>query len=279
MTKEILVLGATGKTGRRLLPLLRDRGAAVRAASRSGGAGTVAFDWALETSWKPALEGVAAIYLVGPDLVEDPSDATAAFLDVAYRSGVRTVVALSSLGVTFPNEPIHSGRRKAEEALRQSRMNWTILRPSGFSQNFSEGFFAPGIGSGQVRAATGTGRVAFVDASDIASVAAVALTAPGHAGQAYALTGPRALSFDEATSLVAGALGRPVAFSPLGETEFRGMMLGFGLPGAYADVVVRDQVAIRDGFAADVSHDVEAVTGRPATDFSVFVDREISPQR
>jgi len=268
--QTILVTGATGKTGRRLLPMLDSTGARTKSASRVEGPNHVLFDWARPETWQDAINGVDAIYLVGPDLIEDPSEQVAAFLDIARQSGVTKVVGLSSLGVTFPDEPLLSGRRKVEAAIKDCGLEWTILRPSGFYQNFSEGFFAPGIAAGHVRTATGSGKAAFIDATDIAAVAAAALTQPGHNRQIYALTGPEPLSIEDCLAILEPEMDRKISYSALTEDEFRSMMIGFGLPADFADVVVRDQLAIRDGFAMEVTNLVETVTGLPPTGFAQF---------
>ena len=270
MIREILVLGATGKTGRRLLPLLDSRGVRAKPTSRTERRGYVPFDWARPQTWLPAVAGVEAIYLVPPDLVEDPSADIAAFLDVAHGAGARRIVVLSSLGLTFPGEPPASGRRKVEAAIMRPDFEWTVIRPSGFHQNFSEGFLAPGVHAGLVRTATGAGKAALVDAHDIAAVTAMALSGEGHDNQVYAVTGPEALSFGEAVQIIAGATGRPIGHGALSEGEFRALLLGFGLPADYADVVVRDQIAIGDGFGAEVTEVVARVTGRRPIDFRQF---------
>ncbi|MET3900245.1 uncharacterized protein YbjT (DUF2867 family) [Devosia sp. UYZn731] len=271
MSKTILVLGATGKIGRRLLPILKQQHAAeVRAASRSASAGYIPFDWHNPQSWTSAVTGTDAVFLIGPEMVEDPSDQIGALLDLASKHGVTNVVAVSSLGVTFPNEPANSGRLKVEAGIKASGLTWTILRPGGFHQNFSEGFFAPGIQAGMVQTATGSGKAAFIDAGDIAAVAAIALSGTGHEGQIYALTGPQALSFPEAVEIVGAAMGRKLAYSALPEDAFRAMMIGFGLPAGFADVVVRDQIAIRDGYAADTTATVAEITGKPAVSFAEY---------
>lgn len=228
------------------------------------------FDWAKPETWLEAVSGADAIYLVCPDLVEDPSTQVAAFLDLARQSGVTKVVGLSSLGVAFPDEPSLSGRRRVETVIKGSGLEWTILRPSGFHQNFTEGFFAPGIAAGHVQTATGSGKAAFIDATDIAAVAAVALTQPGHARQIYALTGPGPLSIEDCLAILRPALGRAISYARLTGDEFRSMMIGFGLPADFADVVVRDQLAIRDGFAMEVTNVVETVTGRRPIKFARF---------
>jgi len=270
-TSPILVTGATGKTGRRLLGHLARRGQAARAASRRSDGGNVMFDWHDPATFAPALDGARAVYLVAPEFVEDPSEVVAAFLAQARRSGVESVVALSSMGVGFPHEPQDSGRRNVERAVSESGLQWTILRPTGFAQNFSEGFLLPAIlQAGAVATATGAGAVAFVDADDIAAVAACALTEPGHAHATHAITGPRALSFGEAADAIAQASGRAVVHHALPREGMAQLLQQAGMPAEYADMILRDQDAIRAGYGADVTDTVARVTGRPARSFEHF---------
>lgn len=267
----ILVTGATGKTGRRLLNHLARRGQVARRASRRGDGGNVVFDWHNPATFAPALDGARAVYLVPPAFVEDPSDVVAAFLGQARRSGVESVVALSSMGVDFPHEPQDSGRRNVERAVRESGLQWTILRPTGFAQNFSEGFLLPAIlQAGAVATATGTGAVAFVDADDIAGVAACALTEPGHVHATHVITGPRALSFGEAADAIAQASGRAVVHHALPREGMGQLLQQAGMPADYLEMILRDQDAIREGYGADLTDTVARVTGRPARDFDDF---------
>jgi uncharacterized protein YbjT (DUF2867 family) len=274
----ILMLGATGKTGRRLTPLLAAVGHEIRRASR-GPAADVRFDWADPACFGPAVEGVDGIYLVGPDFVEDPSEQVAQLLDRASSAGVAQVVALSSLGLTFPGEPGDSGRRRTEDAITASGLRWTLLRPGGFMQNFSEGFLLPGVLEGTVRTATGDGSTALVDAADIAAVAARALASDHHVGRAFTLTGPEALTFDQAAAAISRASGRPVAHQPIDDEEFTAMLAGVGAPEEYVAMLLRDQVAIRAGHAAELSDDVDQVTGRPPVSFSAYAAATVETWR
>ncbi len=122
-TDTILVLGATGKTGRRLLPLLSARGAKVRAASRKpgDGHGRTLFDWHQPDTYDPALAGVDSIYLVPPDLIEDATPIVAPFLDRAAHAGVKRIVLLSSMGVEFPNEGPGSARDSWKRSSKPRR--------------------------------------------------------------------------------------------------------------------------------------------------------------
>ncbi|SFS20014.1 Uncharacterized conserved protein YbjT, contains NAD(P)-binding and DUF2867 domains [Dyella sp. OK004] len=271
MTTTALVLGATGKSGRRLVPLLQARGVTVRAASRQASPHHTLFHWDQPETHQAALDGVDAVYLIGPDFVEDPSNVIAPFLDRAKQLGVKRVVAISSLGVDFPHEPADSGRRKVEQLVMASGMEWTLLRPGGFSQNFSESFFLPGIlHADAVATATGDGAVAFVDAGDIAAVAAVALTERGHAPAIYDITGPQSLTFAQAAAIISKAAGREISHRKISSNEFATILQGGGVPADYAAVVVRDQEAIRDGAGAVVTDIVERVTGRPPMSFETY---------
>jgi uncharacterized protein YbjT (DUF2867 family) len=274
MIKTVLVIGATGKTGRRLVPLLADHGVSVRAASRQPGAGRTPFEWQRSETHAPALAGANAVYLVAPDMMEDPTPLTGPFLERARQAGIERIVALSSLGVEFPAEPEASGRLRLERQVMASGMAWTILRASGFHQNFSEGFLLPPIvEADMVATATGDGKAAFVDAGDIAAVAAAALTEDGHDGAVYAVTGAEALSFAEAAAIIGRVAGRTIAHRAVGSADFLAMLRGAGLPEEYAAMLVRDQEAIRDGYGARTTDTVAELTGQPATSFEDFAVR------
>jgi uncharacterized protein YbjT (DUF2867 family) len=274
MTLTVLVIGATGKTGRRLVPLLADRGVSVRAASRQPGAGRTLFDWQRSETHAPALDGANAVYLIAPEMMEDPTALTGPFLDRVRQAGVERIVALSSLGVESPVEPAASGRLRLERQVMGSGIAWTILRASGFHQNFSEGFLLPPIvQADMVATATGDGKAAFVDAGDIAAVAAAALTEDGHEGAVYAVTGPQALSFTEATAIIGSVVGRTIAHRAVGSAEFLEMLRGAGVPADYAMMLVRDQEGIREGRGAFIADTVAELTGRPATSFEDYATR------
>ena len=260
MTKdEILVLGATGTTGRRLTAQLRAAGARVRAASRKG---EVRFDWADPKTWEPAVAGVSRMYLMAPhELPVDP-----AFVRCAVERGVRHLVLLSSRAI----EPMGDTRlMAAERTVRESGADWTVLRPDWFNQNFDEGVLRDAVMAGEVALPLGTVRQVFVDADDIAAVAAAVLTQDGHAGQTYELTGPRALSFPEAVDLIGRASGRKVRF--LGRAEdYLSTMGALGLPREQTLQEVKAFTALRelgDGQPTDV---VRRITGRAPRDFEAY---------
>jgi uncharacterized protein YbjT (DUF2867 family) len=180
---------------------------------------------------------------------------------------------VSSLLVEFPNTPPDSGRHRLEQQVRDSGLEWTILRPGFISQNFSEGFLLPGIlQAGTVASAAGDGKVAAVDADDIAAVAAVALTEPGHAGATYPLTGPEALTFDEAAAVISQAAGRPVRHQPIPAAELTAILSRAGVPADYAASIVLSQVAIAEGHGAVVTGTVREVAARQPVRFGDYAE-------
>jgi uncharacterized protein YbjT (DUF2867 family) len=264
---HILVTGATGKTGRRLVPLLVARGATVRAATRPG------FDWSDESTYATALRGVAAVYLVNTHLsgdVVDPNEQVRAFLE---RAEVGRVVLLSSFGVD--QAPDTDTMRRTELLVQKSGIPSTILRPAAFMQNFSErhwsGLAAMIREHGEIAMPGGQGRVSYVSTDDIAAVAAAALTEHGHDGKDYTLTGPEALTLDEVAEHISRATNRPVRYRETGPESVRDRLLADGASTAFAEYVAQLYVgAVTTDAMATVTADVPTVTGRPATTFADY---------
>src|SRR5918992_2609335 len=185
-TKTTLVLGGTGKTGRRVVKRLAARDLPTRVGSRSG---EPPFDWGDEATWAPALQNVGSVYVsYYPDLaVPGAVAAVRSFAELAVESGVRQLVLLSGRG-----EP---EAERAEAAVRDSGADLTILRSTWFMQNFSEDYMLEHVLSGEIRLPAGDVPTPFLDADDIADIAVEALTDDRHVGQLYELTGPRSVTF------------------------------------------------------------------------------------
>ncbi|HSA48887.1 MAG TPA: NmrA family transcriptional regulator [Yinghuangia sp.] len=207
MSNTILVLGGTGKTGRRVAQRLTDRGATTRIGSRGA---EIPFDWNDRATWKPVLADVAAVYITYvPDLaVPGAPEAVGAFAEFAVVSGVRRLVLLSGRG-----EPeAQSAEVRVAEAAERAGAEWTVVRASWFMQNFSESFLIEPILAGEVALPVADVREPFVDADDIADVAVAALTEDGHHGRTYEVTGPRLITFAEAVAEIAAATGREIGY-------------------------------------------------------------------
>ncbi|MFE0044832.1 NmrA family NAD(P)-binding protein [Streptomyces albireticuli] len=258
---EILVLGASGKTGSRVLTRLTSLGHSVRAASRSG---ATRFDWADRTTWAPALAGVEAVYIVPTETLGLPERAD--FVAAAKEAGVRRLVQLSVRGIDEDGVP------PTEAAVRESGLEWTILRPCWFAQNFAAAdFFLPEVLAGEVSTPAGDGREPFIDAEDIADVAVAALTADGHDGRTYELSGPETLSFAEALALIGEAAGRDVRHRHVPPAVYVENLTGAGIPRDDAEAVAGFLDGIGEGADDFLSDGVRQALGREPRSFRDYV--------
>jgi uncharacterized protein YbjT (DUF2867 family) len=277
----VLVTGATGKTGRRLIPELLRRGVAVRAAGRTPApprarVESMRFDWFDASTYGPALRGVDAAYVVSPHLSDNVVGfhaETEKFLADAIGAGVRRLVYLSSFGMD--QAPAEDPLRQAELLVSRSSMPATLLRPTAFMQNFSENHWSNMARTirerGELPMPHGDSPVSFVSTQDIAAVAAVALTEDGHEGKAYELTGPQAITLVELAEHISRATGRHVRHVDPGPDAIRDILLDSGASATHADYV--SQIfgfAFTSGVMNVVTDDIPAITGRPAIRFADF---------
>jgi uncharacterized protein YbjT (DUF2867 family) len=258
----ILVLGSTGKTGRRVAERLTARGADVRHGSRSG---TPPFDWMDRATWAPSLKGVKAVYIsYFPDLaVDGAADDIQAFTHLAVQSGVRRLVLLSGRGETEA--------QRCEEIVRESGVEWTLLRASWFAQNFSEAHFLEPILAGELALPVGDIGEPFVDADDIADVAVAALTDDGHAGRLYELTGSSLWTFADAVAQIASATGRPIRFTRVTMPEYVAALEEAQLPPDMIGLIRYLFTEVLDGRNASVQDGVLRALGRRPREFGDYV--------
>ena len=255
--KKTLVLGGTGKTGRRVVERLAARAVPTQVGSRSG---RPPFDWADRSTWAPVLEGVGSAYLsYYPDLaVPGAPDTVGSFAELAVRSGLRRLVLLAGRG-----EP---EAEQAEQAVRESGAESTILRSAWFAQNFSEDYIAEEVRSGEVALPARDVPEPFVDADDIADVAVAALTDARHIGEVYELTGPRLLTFAEAVSEISEATGREVRYVPVSIDDFAAAAYQ-DLPGEFIELLTYLFGEVLDGRNAHLADGVQRALSREPRDF------------
>lgn len=256
-----LVLGGTGKTGRRVVERLKARGIPVRIGSRSA---ELSFEWQDPTTWAPVLQDVAAVYITYyPDLaVPGAADTIRAFVDQAVQSKVRRLVLLSGRG--------EEEAQRCERIVQDTGAEWTILRSSWFSQNFSEAFMRDLVLGGTVALPAGEVREPFIDVEDIADVAVAALTEPGHAGQLYELTGPRLLTFTEAVGEIAQATDREIAYAPITHKAFASALTEQDVPADFVALLSYLFNEVLDGRNAHLTDGVQRALGRAPRDFADY---------
>lgn len=264
-TETTLVLGGTGKTGRRVAERLSARGVAVRVGSRSA---EPPFDWDDRATWAPALEGVAAVYVsYFPDLaIPGAVEAVRAFAGVAVEAGVRRLVLLSGRG--------EEEAQRAEEALREiagaSDVGLTIVRCAWFDQNFDENYLLEPVLAGEVALPSGNVPEPFVDADDIADVAVAALTEDGHEGELYELTGPRLLTMEEAVGEISRASGREIRFVPVTLEEYGAVLAEQDVPPEFVSFLTYLFGEVLDGSNAYLTDGVRRALNREPRDFADY---------
>lgn len=259
-----LVIGSSGKTGRRVAARLTSRGIPVRHGSRSS---APAFDWEDSQTWEPALRGVRAVYLTyAPDLaVPGAVDAVSAVIGLASEAGVQHVVLLSGRG--------EEEAQAAEAVVQTSGIPWTILRCSWFAQNFSENYLLEAVLQGKVVLPVQDVAEPFVDVEDIADVAVAALSEEGHTGHLYELTGPRLLTFAQAIQEIVAATGRDISFQPTSAQEYRVSLEEAGVPPDVTWLIDYLFTTLLDGRNARIAHGVQEALNRPPRDFADFAQR------
>ena len=277
----IAVTGATGTIGSHLLPSLAERGVEVRALSRDPprtagreGAGVTwaAANLADRDGLAATLRGAERLFLLtgnAEDMVRLEKNAVQA----AERAGVERVVKLSALGASDHSKSVIGlWHYNVERALKDAGLGWTILRPHHFAQNLllPEVFDREG---GRVFSASGEGRIPFIDARDIAEVAAVVLTRERWEGETLTLTGPEAISYPGATGILSATLGRPLTYVDETPDEAWARLRGAGLPPWLVGARLALAAYQRAGGPTErVTDTVERVTGRPARTLSEFAE-------
>ncbi|GAA4210633.1 NAD(P)H-binding protein [Streptosporangium oxazolinicum] len=261
---EILILGATGKTGRRVVRRLRAEGERVRPASRSS---EVRFDWSEPATWENALRGAKTVYLVAPD---DPTPIRD-FVEAA--TDVRRFVVLSGRGLDLVGEDFGQGMAVAERAVRDSGAEWTILRANNFNQNFDEDLWHAPLRAGRLALPVGDVPEPFVDVDDVAAVAVAALTRDGHAGLTYELSGPRGVTFGAAVEIIARAAGRSIEYVELTPEAYRAELFAEGYPQAVVDAMDALFALHRAGHTAEPVDGVQRALGRPPVTFESYATR------
>ena len=280
----ICITGAGGTLGSEVLRQLQSAGTPLRAAfhssdkadeARTRGVDIALIDFDDPDSLRDAFAGCESLFLLGHNAI-DQTELELAAVRAARDAGVRHIVKQSVMGAEHEDYSLAQVHRPVERAIEASGLSWTFLRPNSFMQNVMT-FMSPTIRSESAfYSASGEARISHVDVRDIAAVAVKALTEPGHAGQAYTLTGPDALTYDELAEALSLAVGRTITHVDLPPNELRYGMLDMGMPEPLADRLLDLERYFREGHASRVTDDIERVTGRAPRRFADYA-RECAP--
>jgi uncharacterized protein YbjT (DUF2867 family) len=270
MTGKILVIGSTGTIGTPLVKALLAKGESVKAASRTGkaaeGAEGVRFDYTDASTYTDAFDGVDRLFLILAGGRLDAIDALTPVVEEAARRNVK-IVFLSVFGVDADDSIPY---RQVELKIIASGAPYVILRPNWFADNFHT-YWKAGIEHGQIAVPAGEGKSSFIDVRDIADSAAAALTSTAFDNKAFNLTGPKALSYGEAATIISQAIGKPVGYSAVSDDVFIGILTGAAVPKDYAAFLASIFYPVREGWTSAVTGDVETLTGHAPRSLETYV--------
>ncbi len=279
MTVPLLVTGATGNVGAPLVAALVRAGVPVRAAARHPAppidplVQPVRLDFTDPATFDAAFTGVETMFLVRPPALAHPRRDLLPALAHAADLGLRHVVFLSVQGVERLRFVPHA---RIEEWLRSSGLHWTFLRASFFDQNLIS-VHGPAIRErSQLVMPAGRGRTAFVDAHDVAAVAAQAMLEPAaHQERAWTLTGAEALTYGEVAGIMTAVLDRPIRYAQPGLVRYLiRARRELRMPAEMIATTAAVYTTARLGLAAGLTGEVQQILGRPPTTMTAFVRRE-----
>ena len=261
-----LILASKGKTGSRVIERFSSQGLAFKEGSRNS---ETPFDWYNSKTWELALKGVSSVYVVFyPDLaVSGAASIIKEFTLVAKSMSVEHLVLLSGRG--------EEEAQICERIVMESGIDWTIVRSSWFSQNFSESFFLDGILKGQVVIPFGEVKEPFVDAEDIADVVFAALTKQCHRGKLYEVTGSNLISFRNAISQIAEASNQRIEFLQVPMVEYIQILQSAQVPQDFIDLLTYLFKEVLDGRNAYLTDGIDQALGRQPRSFGDYVNTTV----
>lgn len=276
----IAITGATGHLGRLVITALlekvpaKDIVALVRTPSKAAdlaakGVTVRAFDYAQPATLAASLQGIDALLLISSSEVGQRATQHQAVIDAAKAAGVKHVAYTSILHGTGSKLALAAEHVTTEQALAASGVPFTLLRNGWYFENYTDQF-ATSLAHGFAGSA-GTGRIAAASRADYAAAAVAVLTTPGHAGKVYELAGDTAFTMAELAAETSKQSGKQLAYADLPPEQFKGVLLGAGLPGVVADIFVDADVNITKGQLDDSSGDLQRLIGRPTTTLAAAV--------
>jgi len=275
----ICVTGAGGTVGSEVIKQLESAKAPFRAAyfsnekaeaARARGIDAVIIDYNRPETLLAAFQGCEKLFLLGPNALNQ-SELERNAVEAAKAVGVRHIVKQSVMGADEEAFGLAKVHRPVEKAIESSGFAWTFLRPNSFMQNVVTYMGETIKAEGAFYSASGKAKISHVDVRDIAAVAVKALTEPNHEGEAYTVSGPEALTYDELASELSKALGRPISHINLSPSDLKSGMLAEGMPEAISDRMLDLERYFREGRASRITNDIKQVTGREPRRFAEYV--------
>lgn len=269
--EQILVVGASGNVGSELVRILKKEGHLVRSTtSRAHPKPDQArIDVATGAGIREAFEGIDRAFLLSPPGFADQHAVLSPLIQEAKRRGLKKVVLMTALGANLNDA---APFRKAEIELEKSGLEYNIIRPNWFFQNFNT-FWVHGIrAEGKILVPAGQAKVSFIDTRDVARVAAKLLVSDDHSNQAFDLTGPESVDPHDVAKAISKATGRPVTYSEISPAALKNGLLAAGLPEGYVDFLLLIFGFLREGYNAGVNTNVKTLSGTSPRSLEQYVE-------
>jgi len=279
MSKQILVIGATGRVGSELVKLLSQNGESVRAATRNPSTAlsrfqhtvdVVEFDYERPQTFAPALVGIEQVFLTVRPGDNHSDEAAIPLIDAAKKMNVQRIVDVTAMGVEQDDTYM---LRMLEKYIEASGISYTHLRPNWFMQNLSSGpMFADIKATGALHLPAADAKISFIDVRDVAAVGFAALTEAQHAGRAYTLTGKEPLSHLQVAEKLSRVAGKEISYVPISEDIAREALVKGAIPTDLIERWTDFYRKVRQGLCSPVSTDVESVLGRSPILFDKYAN-------
>ncbi|REA56858.1 hypothetical protein DSL64_25435 [Dyadobacter luteus] len=283
MSSKILVTGATGTMGRALVQNLLSKGLAFDAAVRDVERAKVQlgisdhlvyFDFEDPSSFEKATDGVDSVFLLGPPFNLEIVDLLSPFIDFLKEKSIKKVVYLSALGEEImKNLPWHIA---IAEKLHNDDFDYTVLKPSVFSQNFKNYAGDMIMKDNVIFVTAGEGRVAFIDADDVAEVASIVLTKDGHSKKTYPLTGPEAYTFYDAAEILTEIMGMQIFYPNPTDEQFVAGLTAAGIPDDMIQYMLRAYGMMANNNTDIINNVVEQITGKKPSSLKDVLIRDFA---
>lgn len=283
MTEKILITGATGTIGNALVKALLEKNATFVAAVRNPEAAReklgpdvdmVTFAFKDATTFEAATKGITKVFLLGPPIVTNLEELLTPFINFLKSKSIIRVVYVGALGLEHVKElPFHTN---LIAKLKDDDFNYTILKPSFFSQNFKNYAWENITQKGVTFFTAGSGKAAFIDVEDVAAVAATVLTEEGHGKKAYELTGPVALSYFDAAAALSEVVGKPIFYPNPSPAEYTNALKTAGAPDFIAPYMISVYSLIANHYVDYVTSDVLKVTGKNPSTLTDVLERDFT---
>ncbi len=274
---KVFVYGATGTVGQNLVNELLESGHEVFAGTRDPNKQMkrAHLTWIEADPLRPTLgldivEKVESMFLLSPPGLTNQFEILSPWIEKAKVSRIQKVVLMTAMGVEFA--PEEAPLRKTEILLEKSGLDWNIIRPNWFNQNFNTFWISGILNDQKIYFPGGKAKASFIDARDISSVAKVLLTTKDKSNQAFNLTGKEAIDHDEVAKYISSATGKKIEYVDISPEDFYKALIGVGLPEDYSKFLVMIAGALKEGFASPVLDSVKSITGKDPILFKTYAE-------